>query len=519
MRKQANKTLIVISKTLTISLIVCLLLSLSSCATVPQAKPQETKRTPTKIKPFTQEYDNWSKHDTQVIKDNQKNRPESTIHVDKESKKIDLKQRMLLQDISNAIPIDKVGNTFSFSAKHMELQDALHKFANKYHLQIIVGDKVEGTVFTHFKNQPLNKAIELILGPNKYYWRWDQGILKVSRMETKVFVLDYLRLVRSGIASNSTDRSDGSKSQQDTPNTSTIQQSDNVAFWDELQPQLRSFISDDGRLVINRLSGTIQITDVPERIAEVSSFLKSLESALHRQVVIDARIMEVSLRDDQALGIDWQKISVSKLFNGAINTISGNPINSFGMKANTVSIKSFEGLVSALEEQGKIHLLSQPRIRTMNNQPSLIKVGTDKTFFIKTTNQTISMNGINQQTVTEKPQVVTEGLVLSLTPQISQDRWVMLDISPVITRIVDTTVSTGGSTAPVLDVKQASTMVRARDGEMIVLGGLIQNDTVKTVRRVPFLSSIPLLGKLFVGHYTNKIKKELVIFLVPRIVI
>jgi len=494
---------------------------LSACVSNPAQVVKEEKQTNAEMDSLinNQDYDKWSTHDVKVIKGNKKNRPESSIRTPIQNKKIDLKKRMLLKDVGNTQPIEQIGKTYSFKVKDIELTEALNNFAHKYKIQMIVDQEVEGMAFADFSKQPLDKAIELILGPHQYYWYWDEGILKVSRLQTKTFVLDYLRLVRSGNASNSSSNSnDNQKDKQITSNNSTIQQTDNVAFWEELEIQLSTFVSDEGRLVINRLSGTIHYTDIPSRIKEVDSFLTSLQSALHRQVVIDARIMEVTLRNDDALGIDWKKISINNLVTGAINTISSNP-TSFGVKANTVSIESFEGLLAALEEQGSVRIVSQPRIRTMNNQPSLIKVGTDKTFFTKVSSRKINLSGSSDEIITEEQKTITEGLVLSLTPQISKDRWVMLDISPIITRLVDTTISSEGSTAPVLDVKQASTLVRARDGEMIILGGLIQDDEIKTERRVPFLSEIPWLGRLFIGNYNTKIKKELVIFLVPRIVI
>lgn len=509
---------------LSLSLLLMFCILLSSCA-ASSAKPNtksdsvEKAEITNKIekKPEAQ-YDKWSKHDVYTIKENQKNRPEETLTSTEKNKEIVLQKRMFLKDIDNTLPLDHIGKKFSFRSKEVSLKEAFNKFAFENKLHIIVDQDVSGDTQVDFKNESLEKAIELILGAHHYYWHWDDGILRISQLQTKTFVLDYLRLVRSGTAYNNSSNIDTLReSPQSAPSASSIQQTDNVAFWDELEGQLSAFVSDHGRLVINRLSGTIQFTDLPSRINEVNSFLQSLQSALHRQVIIDARIMEVTLRDENALGIDWAKISVSNILTGSISTIV--PDNGFGIKANTLNIESFDGLLNALEEQGKVRIVSQPRIRTMNNQPSLIKVGTDKTFFTKSSTRTINLAGLSDEVITEKPKIITEGLVLSLTPQISQDRWVMLDISPVITRIVETTISSIGSTAPVLDIKQASTLVRARDGEVIILGGLIQDDEIKTERSVPYLSEIPWLGKLFQGHYNTKIKKELVIFLVPRIVI
>ncbi|HFE39468.1 MAG TPA: hypothetical protein ENK06_13820, partial [Gammaproteobacteria bacterium] len=305
-------------------------------------------------------------------------------------------------------------------------------------------------------------------------------------------------------------------------NSTSIEKNDSLAFWDELENQISTLISDNGRFVINRLSGTVQITDIPSRIREVDSFIASLQKALHRQVEIDVRIFEVTLRDDNALGIDWSAINIAGIAGSLTSTITGGN-NGLGLKSSTLSLGynngNFSALISALKEQGSIKVVSQPRIRVMNNQPSLIKVGTDRTFFTQTVSHIASTASANNIILSDTPVTITEGLVLSVTPQISDDRWIMLDISPVMTRVVDTVTSVRGSTAPVLDIKQASTLIRARDGEMIILGGLIQDSASQTGRQVPFFAKLPLFGGLFEGNYATKVKKELVIFLVPRLIL
>ena len=114
---------------------------------------------------------------------------------------------------------------------------------------------------------------------------------------------------------------------------------------------------------------------------------------------------------------------------------------------------------------------------------------------------------------------ITVGTILSITPQIAEDEWVTLDISPVLTSLVDVELSPSETTtAPVLDIKQASTIVRVRNGSTIVMGGLIQDAKSRTVRKIPIAGDIPLIGKLFQGRYEASRKKELVIFVTPRIV-
>jgi len=176
-------------------------------------------------------------------------------------------------------------------------------------------------------------------------------------------------------------------------------------------------MSEEGRLVINRLTGTIQITDRYQRVDEIDHFLNSVHLALYRQVEIEVRIYEVALDDQYSLGIDWNRINFDGT-NGAIalaNIITA-PFGGFMAKAATTTISfedgSFDGVLQALEEQGDVRVISQPRVVTMNNQPALIKVATDQPFFTATIAQGTAGTG---NIVTEQARSVTVGLVLSVT--------------------------------------------------------------------------------------------------------
>ncbi len=279
-------------------------------------------------------------------------------------------------------------------------------------------------------------------------------------------------------------------------------------------------MTQDGRVVINRISGTIQVTDLHKRVEQASQFLVNVRQSLYRQVEIQARIYEVTLRDDYSLGLNWNEIDFqSGDGNIDLTNIITAAAGGFPIKAATAAISfadgSFDVVLNALHEQGEVKVISQPRILTLNNQPALIKVGTDQSFFTATT--TIGTSGAGN-TVTEQVITVTTGLVLSVTPQISHDGWIMMDVTPIITTLTDTVTSPNGSTAPVIDVKQTGGLIRARDGEMVIIGGLIQDQLADTERKVPVLGDIPWLGRLFKGTYKAKRKTELVIFLTARII-
>ncbi len=137
---------------------------------------------------------------------------------------------------------------------------------------------------------------------------------------------------------------------------------------------------------------------------------------------------------------------------------------------------------------------------------------------MRSTNRIIQAGGSVLDTVNEAPRSVNLGVNLVVTPQISGDGWAMLNIAPSVTRLVGTAASPSGeSNAPILDVSEATTMVRARSGELVLLGGLIQEETSDTNRRVPGLGDLPLLGNAFKSTYQSGRRKELVIFLAPTI--
>ena len=409
---------------------------------------------------------------------------------------------------------------FSFRVDELPLDDALRLFARANHLNIIMGPGVDGVVTVDFRDLDLEKAMAALLDMHGYYWEKDEELIFVRRLETRIFTLDYIRLERSGMGRNKAQVTSGSgrSSGQDAGEV-TLSQEDQIKFWEEIETQLTVLLSDEGRFVVNRLSGTIQVTDLHRRVEGIAAFLANIRHSLYRQVEIRARIYEVTLRDDYSLGLNWDRITIrnpSGSFD--LTNIITVPAGGFVARAPSGSFSfndgDFEGVLEALQEQGTVNVVSQPRILTLNNQPALIKVGTDQSFFSSTVTQGTGGTG---NIVTEQVRTVTSGLVLSVTPQISQDGWIIMDVSPIITRLTEIVRSSNGSTAPILDVKQSGGLVRVRHGEMVIIGGLIQNEVTNTERKVPVLGDIPWLGRLFQGTYQAEKRTELVIFLMPRI--
>lgn len=418
-----------------------------------------------------------------------------------------------------------LGPLYSFRAEDLSLIDALALFARSNYLNIVAGPDIIGTVTVSFQNLPLDRAMSALLEAHGYYWERHQDLIQIRQFKTRTLNIDYIRLVRGGTGENraqmNSGSSGGASSGSQDNGQITVNQQDEIKFWEELEKQIHILMSQDGRLVVNRLSGTIQVTDWYQRVDEIDRFLRTVHEALYRQVEIEARIYEVSLNDHYSLGIDWSKINfLGTSGNIELAKIITAPFGGFIAKTATTTISfadgSFDGVLKALREQGDLRVISQPKVVTMNNQPALIKVATDQPFFTSTISQGTAGS---PNIITEQVRSVTVGLVLSVTPQISEKGWIMMDVTPIISRLRDIAPSpSGNANAPVLDVKQSSGLVRLRDGEMVVIGGLIQEESSDTERKVPLLGDLPFIGHLFKGTYTIKTQNELVIFLSPKIV-
>lgn len=455
----------------------------------------------------------------------------------KSASDLGLRDRLFLQtDYSQRLPPEIAGKLYSFRAQEMPLLEALALFASAYQLNVIADTDVKGTITVDFQSLPIQKAMESLVAVHGYYWKWEDGIIRVGNLETKTFTIDYIRLTRGSTASSQAGISGGGAATTGTAAATTstaassstggasvnFNQQNQIPFWDEVEAQVKSMLSPEGKLVLNRLSGTVQITDRHRQMLQVEKFLASLTKAMHRQVEVDAKIYEVTLQADSSLGVDWTKLSFLNSTIKAANIIA-NPAGGIALQAATLGVthstSAFQAVINLLEQHGKVSVVSQPRLVTLNNQTAMMKVGTDRTFYsVTSTVSIIAGTTPTTQTVsTEIPTVVTDGLVLWLTPQISADGWIMVDISPTITRISGTTKSPLGNTSPVLEVKQTTALLRLRDGETVVIGGLIQDASSDSERKIPVLGDLPFVGAAFRGTYNATTRKELVIFLTPRI--
>src|ERR1017187_2789828 len=286
-------------------------------------------------------------------------------------------------------------------------------------------------------------------------------------------------------------------------------------------------LSDAGKnsQAINKTAGVIEVTDRPSVLKKVEHYLMVTEHNINRQVDIEAKIYDVTLNDQFQYGIDWNVVaqyyeqstlgplgSLGSLGVSALPTSIGS--GSLGSPTLSMLFTNFSivdknqhpvpintgAAIQALQTQGTVDVLAKPRIRALNNQMALIKVGQELPFFSVSYVNSQSSSG-NQTISGDIITTITVGTILSITPQISEDNWIAMDVSPVLTSLVAGDTSPDKTaTSPVLDTKQASALVRVRNDMTVILGGLIQTEKDNNNNKVPLLGDIPFLGKaLFSG--------------------
>jgi MSHA type pilus biogenesis protein MshL len=464
-----------------------------------------------------------------------------------------------------------------FSQDGEPLPAVLQSIGRAHGISIVADDDVKGTVSVEMNNTTVKGVLDAILRPSGYYYEVEEGWISVSRFKTVLYAFDYPQITRTGSSSSSislggqgsngssgaqggmnytgaggaglnqaVNGSGGSGSGNDSAQIQ-IQQKTDSDFWQSIEAQIKSMLAKDESFVVNQFSGLVQVKASARTHRDVSDFVGTVNERIGAQVEIVAKIIEVHLTDQNKLGIDWQSaaFSIGKTINvgtpvvppGGVSVVQGltgpnsNALKAGGFEfapdtfAGTIGAGKVDVVIQALSEQGDVKVTSQPRLRLLNNQTGYIKDATDQPFFKMLSTVTINAGGTTNggtQPITQtqyNTQIISIGTVLPVTAQISADNEVTLDVTPALTRLQRTEFSPDGlQTAPVLSVKQTSTIVRVQSGDTAIIGGLITDSSAATQRSVPGLGKIPFIGALFRSNIKATDRTELVIFLTPTVV-
>lgn len=292
-------------------------------------------------------------------------------------------------------------------------------------------------------------------------------------------------------------------------------------------------------VVVNRLTGTIMVTATRKNLYNIESYLNTLRKTLNRQVLVEARIIEVQLDDSLSFGIDWGFISNIKGFGqlaggygpaiaSGIQAAVDNAAPNLRIGAVTSGANgSISGLLTALKTQGEVKTLSNPRVNVMNGQSALLSVGRNTNYIAKVTSTTTNTAGSNP-TVTYSVETgnVLDGVMLGLVPYINNKGEISLTVTPIVSHLVSLDDASIGEDpknqikikVPVVDLRELSTTIKVRAGEIIVIGGLIQNKQDHKDYKVPLLGDIPWLGAIFTRKDNKDKRTELVVVLQPYLI-
>lgn len=436
---------------------------------------------------------------------------------------------------------------FRIQANAVEARTFFASLVQGTEFSVVVHPDVSGVVTVNLSDVTLDEVLTLLTDLYGYDIVKQGKIVQVypAGMRSETIPIDYLQLTRSGrsltaittssvsddnITTDSNASSDNSRSAGSSSSGGTrIETNSDSDFWTQLQSAVSGMIgTDEGRsVVVSPQAGLMMVKAYPNEIREIKQFLAVTRERLQRQVILETKILEVTLSDSYQQGINWSNMS---LFDGDITvgrsagTASLAGMTEIGQLLGgetsiTISDGSFSSVLNFMATQGDLNILSSPRVTATNNQKAVIKVGTDNYFV---TDVDFNYETIGDESVRVADYEISpffSGISLDVTPQIDDQGNVLLHVHPAVIDVSERSYEFLDD-APMASstIRESDSVIRAKDGDVVVIGGLMKSNTVNQVAKVPLLGDIPGLGHLFRNSSDVTQKTELVILLKPTVV-
>jgi len=464
----------------------------------------------------------------------------------------------------------------------LTISDVLDNLAETCGLTIVVKDDAaklrlnKKLYYVKLKNSTLKGFLNTILKDNDLNYSLKGNKLVISYLITRTFRIHYISGGRSGKSTanvtiaNSQNAAGGSGGSSGEPSTSktgiSIESSNDFKFWKTVEVEIQRILigaadgsshyeksgtgwsGPDGKIweynplapIINPEAGLVTVTGTERQINRVSKYIYTLSNQMKSQVLIDVRILAVSFDNSTTSGVDWSQLY--SLQNVTINTLSmaQKNISSYtftnsegitdstfaeGTRPRNAQVVNITGntkvteVVKFLSTQGDVKSISSPRVMTLNNQPALISVGKELFYKIKSSS-TASGGGGSVAAEGELVDSVFAGILLDITPEINTNGYITLKINPSISETVNEVSGEAGvrTIPPDLVRRQIASVIKVKDGEHAILGGLISSKTGFKNNKVPLLGDMPLIGDLFKREEKINKVEELVLIITPHIV-
>ena len=446
---------------------------------------------------------------------------------------------------------------FSLTVNNAKASEVFMGMVTGTPYSMLVHPDVTGTLTLNLKNVTVPEAMEAVraLYGYEYEVQGKRIIVPSPAMQSRVYHMNSLAMKRKGtsdtrVVSGSVSLSNGSgggggsdsasASTSKSLETTSVQTSTDSKFWEEVTTSLKALVGEGGSVVVSPQSGIVIVKAVPASLYMVETYLRATELVSARQVMLEAKIMEVELNDGYQSGINWatlQNSGKTAIGQDGLNTGTANAVGLGGTVASMLggaipgpagslfglafNDGDFGAVINLMKSQGTVHVLSSPRIATINNQKAVLKVGTDDFFVTEITGGTPG----TATTASTAPSVIVQpffsGIALDVTPQIDDKDNITLHVRPSVSsvtenrKVIDLGKDFGELILPLASssISETDSVVRLKDGHIVAIGGLMSQYHDDSNDRIPLLGDIPYLGQLFGNTSRTSKKRELVVLI------
>lgn len=458
---------------------------------------------------------------------------------------------------ANSRPQIEEEERFDISVNQVPARDFFIGLVADSGVNVVTHPEVNGVISLDLKNVTLRNVLDVTRDVYGYEYKYNGGIYSIypSKMRTELFEINYIDVQREGSTdtsvligeitssggngsnqggnSSNRNQSQGKQSNQDSSSGSRVSTKNKTDFWQDLKLTLSAIVGGeaDGRnVVVNPQAGLVVVRALPGEISAVREFLDRSELSVRRQVILETKIVEVKLNDGFQAGVNWNEIRGQMLLTKNVETFDV-PVDIVSASENVGEIFSsifrigdISQLLSLLETQGNVQVLSSPRVSTVNNQKAVIRVGSDEFFVTGISSQTTSTAASTTSAPNIELTSFFSGISLDVTPQIADNGDVILHVHPIVSEVTDQnkdiTLGNEKFSLPLAlrEVRESDSIVRAQSGQIIVLGGLMKEKLNDVYSKRPGLGDVPVLNTLFRKRSKVSEKTELVILLRPIVV-
>ncbi len=398
------------------------------------------------------------------------------------------------------------------------LQDVITDLSDTCNLNVIIKDNVakvklkQAMQYVKLTDVTLKPLLKHILSENGLFYTLKNNTLTISGIETKNFKINYVTTSTTGTTNFSASATNNSSGEN------TLTSDFKFDFWTEFSTNINNILKSQNNEyfsppapIIDKLSGIVTVTGTKAQIDKIAKYINDINERLHKEVFVDVKIYSVTLSKSSQTGINWSNFSLSM-------DTGNSPTRGVSIGTTILSASRFHlsGLLNFLAGYGQVNSISNPKITTLNNQKAIITVGETINYSYKTTSTDTNGNIITSDNLGSQ----FVGMLLDITPQISDKNIIMMRINPSLSsfknegQLQDPTRTLPPDTID----KKLNTIVRVKDGDTIILGGLITDDKSLQVNGVPILKDIPIIKYLFSSKSKLSQRKELVFVITPHII-